>query len=205
MTIEGVTVTGGVTVGNLTPFSGRGGGICIPRAAGPSTGAVTIRNSVIRGNSVAPGWRSSPTIRAACSRTPAAWDLQRWDADAGPHEVSDNRADAASGLASNAIGGGILNRTFGNLTLKHSVVTDNHVVARPTAASPTAAASRWSPASTSPTAWSATTPPTTSSAVPTGVEQEATAGGIQIQGNGLGDNSQHDHHRQLGPLHQHGR
>jgi hypothetical protein len=34
---------------------GRGGGIYIPRAAGPSTGAtVTIRNSVIRGNSVAP-------------------------------------------------------------------------------------------------------------------------------------------------------
>ena len=73
VTIDGVTVTGGVAIGNLTPSSGRGGGIYIPRAAGPSTGAtVTIRNSVIRGNSVAPGWRSSPTIRAACSRTPAA-------------------------------------------------------------------------------------------------------------------------------------
>jgi hypothetical protein len=54
VTIDGVTVTGGA-IGNLTPFSGRGGGIYIPRAAGPSTGAaVTIRNSVIRGNSAAP-------------------------------------------------------------------------------------------------------------------------------------------------------
>ena len=54
VTIEGVTVTGGVTVGNLTR-SAVGAAASIPRAAGPSTGAtVTIRNSVIRGNSVAP-------------------------------------------------------------------------------------------------------------------------------------------------------
>ena len=55
VTIRGATVTGGVTIGNSPPESGRGGGIYIPRAAGPSTGAtVTIRDSVIRGNSVAP-------------------------------------------------------------------------------------------------------------------------------------------------------
>jgi nitrous oxidase accessory protein NosD len=55
VTIDGISVTGGVTVGNVTPSSGRGGGIYIPRAAGPSTGAtVTIRDSAIRGNSVAP-------------------------------------------------------------------------------------------------------------------------------------------------------
>ncbi len=55
VTINGITVTGGVAIGNLTPSSGRGGGIYIPRAAGPSTGAtVTIRNSVVRGNSTAP-------------------------------------------------------------------------------------------------------------------------------------------------------
>ena len=40
--------------------------------------------------------------------------------------VSGNRADAASGVASNAVGGGILNRTFGTLTLQDSVVSDNH-------------------------------------------------------------------------------
>jgi hypothetical protein len=128
VTIHGVTVTGGVTVGNLTPFSGRGGGIYIPRAAGPSTGAtVTIRNSVIRGNSVAP----SVAIDSGDPCCPFA------DAGGGgisndgtlllDHTtVSDNRADAAAGLTSEALGAGILNRAFGNLTLRNSVVTDNH-------------------------------------------------------------------------------
>jgi hypothetical protein len=128
VTIEGVTVTGGVTIGNLTPFSGRGGGIYIPRATGPSTGAtVTIRNSVIRGNSVAP----RVAIDSGDPCCPFA------DAGGGgisndgtltlDHTlVSDNRAAAASGLTSEALGGGILNRAFGNLTLTKSVVTDNH-------------------------------------------------------------------------------
>jgi hypothetical protein len=123
VTIDGVTVTGGVTVGNLTPSMGRGGGIYIPRAAGPSTGAtVTIRNSVIRSNSVAP--------RVAIGDPPFA------DAGGGgisndgtltlDHtRVSDNLAGAASGVTSEAVGGGILNRAFGHLTLKSSVVTDN--------------------------------------------------------------------------------
>src|SRR5262245_15622869 len=131
VTIDGVTVTGGVTIGNLTPFSGRGGGIYIPRAAGPSTGAtVTIRNSVIRGNSAAP--------RVAIESDDPCCPF----ADAGgggisndgtltlDHtRVSGNRADGASGLASNAVGGGILNRAFGTLTLKSSVVTGNRATA----------------------------------------------------------------------------
>jgi hypothetical protein len=128
LTIDGVTVTGGVTVGNLTPFSGRGGGIYIPRAAGPSTGAnVTIRNSVIRGNTVAP----SIAVDSGDPCCPFA------DAGGGgisndgtltlDHTlVSGNRADAAAGLTSQAVGGGILNRRFGNLTLKSSVVAGNH-------------------------------------------------------------------------------
>ena len=53
---------------------------------------------------------------------------------------------------------------------------------RPTAASPPAA-SRWSPASTITDSLVSDNAADTSSAVPTGVEQEATAGGIQIQGN----------------------
>jgi hypothetical protein len=128
VTINGVTVTGGVTVGNLTPFSGRGGGIYIPRAAGPSTGAtVTIRNSVIRGNSVAP--------RVAVDSGDPCCPF----ADAGGGGISNdgtltldhttvsgNRADAASGVTSQAVGAGILNRAFGNLTLRNSVITDNH-------------------------------------------------------------------------------
>jgi hypothetical protein len=133
VTIDGVTVTGGITVGNLTPFSGRGGGIYIPRAAGPSTGAsVTIRNSVIRGNSVAP-------LEATDSGDPCCPF-----ADAGGGGISNdgtllldhtiisgNRSEAAGGVTSQAIGAGILNRRFGNLTLKHSVITNNHVAVTP--------------------------------------------------------------------------
>jgi hypothetical protein len=128
VTIDGVTVTGGVTIGNLTPFSGRGGGIYIPRAAGPSTGAtVRIRNSVVRGNSVAP----SVAIESDDPCCPFADSGGGGISNDGTltldHTlVSDNRADAASGLASNAIGGGILNRALGALTLKDSVVRDNH-------------------------------------------------------------------------------
>jgi hypothetical protein len=132
VTIDGVTVTGGVTVGNLTPFNGRGGGIYIPRAEGPSTGAtVTIRNGVIRGNTVAPAVAIDSGIPC-----PGGGECPFASAGGGgisndgtltlDHTlVSDNRADAASGLTSDADGGGILNRAFGNLTLKDSVVTDN--------------------------------------------------------------------------------
>jgi hypothetical protein len=124
VTIEGVTVTGGVTVGNLTPSMGRGGGIYIPRAAGPSTGAtVTIRNSVIRGNSVAPSVATGDPPFADAGGGGISND---GTLTLDHTRVSDNRAGAASGVTSSAVGGGILNRTFGNLTLKTSVVTGNH-------------------------------------------------------------------------------
>jgi hypothetical protein len=187
VTIDGVTVTGGVAIGNLTPSSGRGGGIYIPRAAGPSTGAtVTIRNSVIRGNSVAP--------RVAIESDDPCCPF----ADAGGGgisndgtltldrtRVSGNRADAASGVTSNAIGGGILNRTFGTLTLKHSAVTDNHAEVTPPNG-------RFAPGGgiavvggtlTIDDSQVSDNTAHTSSAAPIGVEQEATAGGIQVQGN----------------------
>jgi hypothetical protein len=140
VSIEGVTVTGGVTVGNLDPSNGRGGGIYVPRAAGPSTGAtVTIRNSVIRGNTVAPsaatdsGIPCPPDVTITCING----DLPFASAGGGgisndgtmtlDHTlVTDNRADAASGLTSDADGGGILDRAFGILTLHDSVVSDNH-------------------------------------------------------------------------------
>ncbi len=186
VTIRGLTVTGGVTLGNLAPESGRGGGIYIPRAAGPSTGAtVTIRDSVISGNTVAP--------RAAIESD----DPCCLFADSGgggisndgtltvvDTQISDNRADPAAGLASNAIGGGILNRAFGDLTVAHSVVTHNHVtVTAPNgrfAAGGGIAASGGTLTITDSRVSDNTAD--TLSAVPTGVEQEATAGGIQIQG-----------------------
>lgn len=119
VTIDGVTVTGGVTIGNLTPSSGRGGGVYIPRAAGPSTGAtVTIRNSVIRGNSVAPLVAIESDDPCCPFADSGGGGISNDGTLTLDHTmVSDNRADAASGLASNAVGGGILNRAFGTLTL----------------------------------------------------------------------------------------
>jgi hypothetical protein len=187
VTIEGVTVTGGVTVGNLTPSSGRGGGIYIPRAAGPSTGAtVTIRNSVIRGNSVAPRVAIESDDPCCLFADSGGGGISNDGTLTLDHtRVSDNRADAASGLASNAIGGGILNRTFGNLTLKHSVVTDNHVEVTPPNGrfAPGGGIAMVAGKLTITDSLVSDNTADTSSAVPTGVEQEATAGGIQIQGN----------------------
>jgi len=187
VTIEGVTVTGGVTVGNLTPFSGRGGGIYIPRAAGPSTGAtVTIRDSVIRGNSVAPRVAVESDDPCCLFADSGGGGISNDGTLTLDHTwVSDNRADAASGLASNAIGGGILNRTFGNLTLKHSVVTDNHAQVTPPNGrfAPGGGIAMVAGTLTITDSLVSDNTADASSAVPTGVEQEATAGGIQIQGN----------------------
>jgi nitrous oxidase accessory protein NosD len=81
VTVDGVTVTGGVTLGNLSPDVARGGGIYIPRAAGPSTGAtVTIRNSVIGDNRVAPSGAVDSVASAG-----GGGDLERRDADTRPH------------------------------------------------------------------------------------------------------------------------
>jgi len=133
VTIDGVGITGGVTVGNLAPSSGRGGGVYIPRAAGPAAGAtVTIRNSVIRGNTVAP----REAIDSGDPCCPSADSGGGGISNDGTLTlqntvVSDNRADAASGLASNSVGGGILNRAFGTLTLTGSAVTGNRVTVAP--------------------------------------------------------------------------
>jgi hypothetical protein len=126
--IDGVTITGGAAIGNLTPSSGRGGGIYIPRAAGPSTGAtVTIRNSVIRGNRTAPAAAIESDDPCCFFADSGGGGISNDGTLLLDHtRVSANRADAASGLTSSAIGGGILNRAFGTLTLRHSVVTDNH-------------------------------------------------------------------------------
>jgi len=98
VSITGVTITGGVT-GGLPglPFIARGGGIDIRSGPSGTVGAtVTIRNSVITGNRVAP----QATI------------------DSG--EPCPGGADCRFALA---IGGGIVD--VGRLTLIHSVVSGN--------------------------------------------------------------------------------
>jgi hypothetical protein len=187
VTIDGVTVTGGAAIGNLAPESGRGGGIYIPRAAGPSTGAtVTIRNSVIRGNRAAP----STAIETDDPCCPFADSGGGGISNDGTltlvhTRVTDNRADDADGLASNAIGGGILNRAFGTLMIRHSVITDNHVAVTPPNGrfAPGGGIAMVGGALTITDSRVSDNTADTTSAVSIGVEQEATAGGIQVQGN----------------------
>jgi hypothetical protein len=121
VTIEGVTVTGGTTIGNLAPSVARGGGAYIPRAAGPATGAtVTIRNSVITGNHVAPAEAVDDNASAGGGGISNDGNLTLENV-----VVTANHADASDGLTSEADGGGILNRAFGNLTMRASVVSGN--------------------------------------------------------------------------------
>jgi hypothetical protein len=99
--------------------------------------------------------------------------------------VSDNRADPGGGLASNAIGGGILNRAFGHLTVKDSVVSNNHAAVTPPNGrfAPGGGIAASGGTLTIDHSLVSDNTADTLSSVPTGVEQEATAGGIQIQGN----------------------
>ena len=186
VTIDGVTITGGAAIGNLAPESGRGGGIYIPRAAGPSTGAtVTIRDSVIRGNRTAPA-TAVESDEPCCPFADAGGGGVSNDGTLSIVDttIRDNRADDAGGLASNAIGGGILNRAFGSLTLKRSVVTDNHVAVSPPNGrfAPGGGVAAVGGQLTITDSRVSENTAETLSAVPSGVGQEATAGGIQIQG-----------------------
>ena len=209
VTIRGVTITGGVAIGNLTPSSGRGGGIYIPRAAGPSTGAtVTIRDSVIRGNRTAPSVAIDSDDPCCPFADSGGGGISNDGTLTLDHtRISDNRADAASGLTSSAIGGGILNRTFGTLTLKHSVVSDNH-------AAVTAPNGRYADGG-----GIAVVGGTLTTQRQPGERQHhrrilrgaqrrrAKRGGGRHPGprERLGHGSKHDHHPELGQLHEHGR
>jgi hypothetical protein len=145
-----------------------------------------LRNSVIRGNSVAPRVAIESDDPCCLFADSGGGGISNDGTLTLDHtRVSDNRADAASGLASNAIGGGILNRTFGNLTLKHSVVTDNHVEVTPPNGrfAPGGGIAMVAGKLTITDSLVSDNTADTTSAVPTGVDQEAAAGGIQIQGN----------------------
>ena len=188
MAIDGLTITGGVTIGNLTTVQR-------PRRR---------HLHPPRGRAVHRRHRHDPRqCHQRQQRRPERGDRLRSIpccpfADAGgggisndgmltlDHTtISDNRADPASGLTSGAIGAGILNRAFGTLTVKHSVVTGNHAAVTPpngqsadgggitmVGGTLTMTDSRVSDNSAD-----------ASSAVPNGVEQNAVAGGIHVQEN----------------------
>jgi hypothetical protein len=140
VSIEGVTVTGGVTSSSpeSTAFVGEddviavGGGIEISPAANYSTGAtVTIKNSVITANRVAPTQTVPDGPPCPGGPCPFAWakggGIDNWGTlTLVDTTVSDN---TVAGVASDADGGGINSWSGATLTLSNSSVVDNHAVA----------------------------------------------------------------------------
>jgi hypothetical protein len=140
VSIDGVTITGGVTRSSpeSIPFTGQegvfaaGGGIEIPPNADFSGGAtVTITNSVISDNRVAPS--NTGSCGGTCVFAFAVGGgLDNWGTLTLAHTtVSNNRIGSATGvsaLASHAEGAGIHSR-LGALTISNSVVSGNQAAA----------------------------------------------------------------------------
>jgi hypothetical protein len=147
--ISGVTITGGITSSTPNPFVGEasvwaaGGGIEVPPgedASGLSPGAaVTITNSVISGNRVAPTATLSSPSGASCPDGPCPFaaaiggGIDNWGTMTLRNtRVMDNSVGATPGLpnlTSDAEGGGIVNWFTGTLSLTNSVVSGNRAVA----------------------------------------------------------------------------
>jgi len=146
VSIDGVTITGGVTRSSpeSTPFVGQegvfavGGGVEIPPNADFTGGAtVTITNSVIAGNRVAPTHTlpfGPPCPSGPCPFALAAgggidsWGTVTLDGTT----ISNNRVGTASGLsnvASDASSGAIQNWLNTPLTISNSVISGNQASA----------------------------------------------------------------------------
>jgi hypothetical protein len=145
VSIDGVTITGGVTRSSpeSTPFVGQegvfaaGGGVEIPPNADFSGGAtVTITNSVITGNRVAP--TDTVPFGPPCPSGPCPFagafggGIDSWGTlTVANSTISNNRVGSASGLstlASDADGGAIMNQ-LGPLTISGSVIHGNQASA----------------------------------------------------------------------------
>jgi hypothetical protein len=147
VSIEGVTITGGATRSSPESMAFRGeegvvalgGGIEIPPNADFVGGAtVTVRNSVITGNHVAPS-ATVPSRRAICPNgrpcpfaQAGGGGIDSWGTLTLIHTtISNNRVGSASGLsalASDADGGAITS-WLGPLTIHNSVITGNQASA----------------------------------------------------------------------------
>src|SRR5262245_9766208 len=152
VSIDGVTITGGDTRTSpeSVPCTGKdgvwaaGGGVEVPPATDFSGGAcndfgggatVTISNSVITGNRVAP---SDTVAFDPCGGCPAAWAFGGGIDTSGSltltnSTVSDNRVGSASGLATPARfaeGGGILSGR-GDMTISNSSISGNQTAVAP--------------------------------------------------------------------------
>jgi hypothetical protein len=130
VSISRVTITGGL---NDSPGFAAGGGVKVDPAPGNSTGAaVTISDSIIAGNVVAP--KSTFSSPAPCGSVP--FDECAFAGGGGIDNsgsltltrtrISGNRA--GGGVTMYGFGGGIANHPQGTLTLRQSVVTGNRAV-----------------------------------------------------------------------------
>jgi hypothetical protein len=145
VSVDGVTITDGITQSSpeSTPFTGHegvfaaGGGVEIPPNADFSGGArVTIANSVITGNRVAPS--DTAPVGPDCPSGPCPFafagggGIDSWGTLTLSHTtVSNNRVGSASGLstlASDAQGGAITS-FLGPLTISGSVIDGNQASA----------------------------------------------------------------------------
>jgi hypothetical protein len=143
VTIKRVTITGGVTnsSAHCGPNCGTdyvkatalGGGIEVPPAASSATGAtVTLSDSAVTGNRVAPVV-TVPSVRALCPDEPCRFAVAGGGGidNSGTMTlknttVSDN--EVGGPLASDADGAGILSEA-GSLTLRNSAVEGNRAIA----------------------------------------------------------------------------
>jgi hypothetical protein len=138
VSIEGVTITGGINTSIPSTFRTRGGGIWVPHNADFSGGAtVTIKDSVVTRNSVAPTSTSPSPSGVICPGggfCPFALAAGGGIYNDGTMTlenttVSDNEAGSSNGVASDTDGGGIFTGRRGSLTLKNSAVIDNSATA----------------------------------------------------------------------------
>jgi hypothetical protein len=147
VTIDGVTITGGVTRSSpvSTPFFGHdgvfaaGGGVEIPAGADFSVGAtVTMTNTVVTGNLVDPTETVPSPSGARCPNGPcrfaraAGGGIDNWGTLTLTNStVSDNRIGSAAGLsdvASEAEGAGI-HSAIGELKISSSAISGNRASA----------------------------------------------------------------------------
>ena len=149
VTIDGVTITGGFTRSSGVSIEGAGkegvtalgGGVEIPQGAGRSLGAtVTITNSVITDNRVAPSRTVTSPSGAECPGGPcpfaqaAGGGIDSWGTLTLEHtRVGGNAVGAVPGvksLSSDAQGGGIVS-WLGDLTIVDSTISHNEAIATP--------------------------------------------------------------------------